>query len=56
MNVKCKYCKSKYRLTVDAYNDMDYLGRHIVKCKFCLKTFDVIFDGYKPIAVKHSVN
>lgn len=53
MKVKCKHCKSKYRITRDVYDDIEYLGRHVVKCRFCSNTFDVKLNGFMPIAVKH---
>lgn len=52
MSVKCKYCRSKYRLTRTAYDDMEYLGRHIIACKNCNRSFAVVFNGFRPIAVK----
>lgn len=52
MNVKCKYCRSKHRLTRTNYDDMEYLGKCTINCKHCRRSFDVKFDGFRPVVVK----
>lgn len=52
MNVKCKYCKSKHRLTKASYDDMEYLGVHRIHCKHCSRTFGAKFNGMQIISVK----
>lgn len=52
VNVKCKYCQSKYRLTRAAYDDIEYLGQHVINCKHCNHSFGVVLNNFKPVAIK----
>ena len=47
MKLKCSHCKTKegYQLTRAAYDDMEYMGVHMVECKRCGRYFGVKFDG-----------